>query len=140
MTNMARRTPAQAPGLAIARDRNDAPPTVIGPGVRIHGALEIDGELTVAGLVKGRITAVRLVIAATGQVEGDIIANEVVIAGRLNGRVFAPTVSIEDSAQVEGRVFHTNVTVARGARVTGRMPWRPLSYFETLDQLPEVRA
>ena len=93
-----------------------------------------------SGRVIGRITARRLVIAADGYVEGDIIAGEVIIAGRLNGRVFAPTVAIEDGAEIEGRIFHTNVTVARGARVTGRMPWRPLSYFETLDQLPEVRA
>ena len=27
------------------------------------------------------------------------------------------------------------VSVAFGARVDGRMPWRPLNYFETLDQL-----
>lgn len=123
----------------IAREMNETPPTFIGPGVRIQGALEIDGEVVVSGFVKGRIAALRLVIAATGQVEGDIIANEVVIAGKLNGRVFAPTVSIEDGAEVDGRIFHTNVTVARGAHVTGRMPWRPISYFETLDKLPEVR-
>ena len=139
MMQMARRTPAQVPGLTIARDMSEAPPTFIGPGVRIQGALEIDGELVVSGLVKGRIAALRLVIAADGCVEGDVIAGEVVITGRLNGRVFAPTVSIEDGAEVEGRIFHTNVTVARGARVTGRMPWRPISYFETLDKLPEVR-
>jgi cytoskeletal protein CcmA (bactofilin family) len=103
------------------------------------GALEIGGELVVSGRVKGRITALRLVIAAGGYVEGDIIAHEVIITGRLNGRVFSPTVSIEASAEIEGRIFHTDVTVAQGARVVGRMPWRPHSYFEKLDKLPEVR-
>ena len=91
-------------------------------------------------MVAGRIAALRLVIAAGGLVEGDIIAREVVITGRLLGRVFAPTVAIEDGADIEGRIFHTNVTVARGARFNGRMPWRPLSYFENLTTLPEVRA
>lgn len=89
--------------------------------------------------MRGHIAAHRLVIAAGGYVEGDIIAREVVIAGRLNGRVFAPTVSIEASAEVEGRIFHTTVKVTQGARVTGRMPWRPVSYFESLDNLPEIR-
>jgi cytoskeletal protein CcmA (bactofilin family) len=140
MLTMARRTPAPRLGHNIAQIEAEEPPTFLGHGVAVRGALEIDGELVVSGRVIGRISARRLVIAADGYVEGDIIAGEVIIAGRLNGRVFAPTVAIEDGAEIEGRIFHTNVTVARGARVTGRMPWRPLSYFETLDQLPEVRA
>lgn len=115
------------------------PPSFVGPGVVIQGVLEIDGELIIRGRVKGRITAHRLMIAAKGKVEGDIIAREVVIAGQLSGRVFAPSVLIEATAQVEGRIFHTNVAVERGARVTARMPWRPVSYFEKLDKLPEIR-
>ena len=118
----------------------ETPPSLLGPDVVIEGVLEIEGELVIYGLVRGRIAALKLVIAEGGTVEGDIVARDVVIAGRLNGRIFAPNVSIEASAEIEGRIFHTNVTVARGARVTARMPWRPVSYFETLDQLPEVRS
>jgi cytoskeletal protein CcmA (bactofilin family) len=118
----------------------EAPPSVLGPRAGVRGTLEVDGELVVSGQIIGRIAALRLVIAKGGYVEGDIVAQEVVIAGRLNGRVFAPTVAIEDGAEVEGRIFHTNVTVARGAHVTGRMPWRPISYFENLTTLPEVRT
>jgi cytoskeletal protein CcmA (bactofilin family) len=139
MLTLTRRSPAQRPGLQSVQDEAEAPPSLLGPGVGISGALEIDGELVVSGVVRGRIAATRLVIAADGYVEGDIIAREVVIIGRLNGRVFAPTVRVEASAEIEGRIFHTNVTVARGARMVGRMPWRPVSYFETLDQLPEIR-
>jgi cytoskeletal protein CcmA (bactofilin family) len=117
----------------------DAPPSFLGSRVGIKGVLEVDGELAISGMVRGRIAARKLIIGASGHVEGDIVAREVVIAGRLNGRVFAPTVLIEASAEIEGRIFHTNVTVAKGARVNGRMPWRPISYFETLDKLPEVR-
>jgi len=112
----------------------------LGPGVGIQGELEIEGELVIAGLVRGYIAALKLVIAPGGIVEGDIVAREVIIAGRLNGRVFAPSVTVEASAEVEGRLFHTNITVAQGARVSGRMPWRPVNYFETLDQLPEART
>jgi cytoskeletal protein CcmA (bactofilin family) len=138
MLALARRTPAQRPGKEIARG-DAGPGSVIGPGVGIRGALEIDGELVVCGLVKGRIEADRVVIAAQGSVEGDIVAREVVISGRLRGRVFAPSVAIEASADVDGRIFQTTVTVAQGARVSGRMPWRPVSYFEKLETLPEER-
>ena len=139
MLTVPHRSEDPRPGLRAMPDDAEAPPSFLGPGVGIQGALEINGELVVSGLVKGRIAALKVVIAAEGCVEGDIIAREVVINGRLNGRVFAPTVSIEANAEIEGRIFHTNITVARGARVAGRMPWRPISYFETLDQLPEVR-
>jgi cytoskeletal protein CcmA (bactofilin family) len=135
-----RRSPAQGPGPAVAHNEPGTPASFLGRGVGIQGVLEIEGELIVSGLVKGRISALKLVIAADGQVEGDIIAREVVVAGRLDGRIFAPNVVVEASAVVEGRIFHTTISVAEGARVSGRMPWRPVSYFETLDKLPEVRA
>jgi len=131
---------SEVPRTRTLQDEAQVPPSFLGPGVGVEGILEIEGELVVSGLVKGRIAALKLVIAPGGYVEGDVVAREVVIAGRLNGRVFAPTVSIEASAEVEGRIFHTNIAVERGARVNGRMPWRPVNYFETLDQLPEVRS
>ncbi len=145
MLTLARGSAAQSAGTKFALGPGlgsgaDAPPSFLGSRVGIRGVLEVDGELVISGLVTGRIAAIRLVIAKGGMVEGDIIAREVVITGRLLGRVFAPTVLIEDGAEVDGRIFHTNVTVARGAHVTGRMPWRPVSYFETLTTLPEVRA
>jgi cytoskeletal protein CcmA (bactofilin family) len=140
MLNLARRTPVQGTGQKLVLGREaEAPPSFLGSRVDVRGALEVDGELVISGLVKGRIAAIRLVIAKGGVVEGDVVAHEVVIAGRMSGRVFAPTVAIEDGAEIEGRIFHTNVTVASGARVNGRMPWRPVSYFESLDKLPEER-
>jgi len=140
MLTLTRRSEVQRPGNKPPEGEVEAPPSFLGPGVAISGVLEMQGELVISGLVKGRVAALKVVIATGGYVEGDIVAREVVIAGRLNGRVFAPTVSVEASAEIEGRVFHTQVTVAQGARVTGRMPWRPTSYFDTLDQLPEVRT
>ena len=139
MLTLTRKSEIQRPGNRPPQGEVEVPASVLGPGARIRGALEIDGEVKVCGLVEGRIAAQKVVIAAGGCVEGDIVASEVVIAGRLNGRVFAPTVSIEASAEVEGRVFHTTISVAQGARMSGRMPWRPVNYFETLDQLPEIR-
>ena len=126
-------------GIAPKRNKRDLPTSYLGQGVRIRGVLEFEGELTVAGEIAGRIAALRVVIAQTGFVKGDIVARDVVIAGRLDGRVFAPTVAVEETADVQGRIFHTTASVARGARFEGRMPWRPLNFFDTLDQLPETQ-
>jgi cytoskeletal protein CcmA (bactofilin family) len=120
----------------------DAPLPVssLSKSLTIRGLLETDGEVHIHGTVQGRINADRLVVASSGYVEGDIVARDAHIIGRLNGRVFAVNVTLAGSANVSGRVFHNTVTVEHGARIDARMPWRPPSYFETLDQLPETRA
>jgi len=106
----------------------------------IKGDLDSDGEVVIHGYVTGQVTADRLVVSAGGCLEGDIIAREVRIEGRLSGRIFALNVTLDAAAEVSGRIFHNTITVAKGARIDARMPWRPPSYFETLEQLPEARA
>jgi cytoskeletal protein CcmA (bactofilin family) len=117
----------------------ELPASQLGTAITVTGVLDTWGELQIHGSVVGRINAERLVLCRHGQIEGDIVAKDVRIGGRLNGRVFALNVTLDDTADVSGRIFHNTVTVARGARFEGRMPWRPPSYFEALDQLPETR-
>lgn len=127
-----------AHNLKIA-DLADLPPSFLGRASRVTGILNCGGDLTVRGTVVGRINAVRVTLSPEGRIEGDIVAHEVRIEGRLTGRVFALHVAVENCADVTGRIFHNTITVARGARIDGRMPWRPPNYFENLTQLPEIR-
>jgi hypothetical protein len=106
----------------------------------IKGDLESDGEVVIHGNVTGQVCADRLVVSVGGYMEGDIIARDVRIEGRLSGRIFALNVTLDAAAEVSGRIFHNTITVAKGARIDARMPWRPPSYFETLEQLPEART
>lgn len=106
----------------------------------IKGELESDGEVVIHGSVSGQVCADRLIVGASGYMEGDIIARDVRIEGRMSGRIFALNVTLDSAAEVTGRIFHNTITVAKGARIDARMPWRPPSYFETLEQLPEARA
>ena len=101
------------------------------------GILDTDGELRVDGAVIGRINADRFVLGVGGYVEGDVHARHARIGGKFNGRIYALDVAIDSSAEITGRVFHHNVTVAKGARIDGRMPWRPLNFFESLSKIPE---
>lgn len=118
----------------------DVPVSYLGRALTVNGRLESDGEICIQGKAVGRISADRLVIAAGGHVEGDVVAREVHISGQLRGRIFALDVTLEASADVLGRVFHNTISVARGARIDGRTPWRPPNYFESLDQLPEEQT
>jgi cytoskeletal protein CcmA (bactofilin family) len=115
------------------------PLSCIGSGLTITGSLETDGELHVHGRVQGSLCADRLVLATDGEVEGDIVARDARICGRVNGRVFALNVMVDSTAEITGRIFHHTVEVARGARVDARMPWRPINFFETLEQIPETQ-
>ena len=130
------RPPTKKPS---GRKAEDLPRSSVGQGLSVNGVLDTEGELHVHGTVTGRINADRLVVCPDGFVNGDIVANDVRIEGRFTGRVFALNVTLESSADVQGRIFHHAVTVARGARFDGRMPWRPLNFFESLDQLPETQ-
>ena len=113
--------------------------TLLDHGLTVRGRFEAAGEVHIQGRVYGRIDAHRVVLGAYGYVEGDIVAHEVCIVGRFSGRIFALNVIVEERAELEGRVFHNTLAVARGARIDARMPWRPPSYFDALDQLPETR-
>jgi cytoskeletal protein CcmA (bactofilin family) len=136
---MAVLSPGVKTKLPAARDSIDQPTSHLGKSLIVRGLIDADGEVHIHGTVSGRINADTLVLRADGYVEGDIVARDVRVEGRFNGRIFALNVTVEKTANVIGRIFHNTVSVAFGARVDGRMPWRPPNYFETLDQLPETR-
>lgn len=133
--------------FALARRINGQPVSAIaasgishlGRALKAQGLFETDGELHIHGAVWGRVHAVRLILEPGGYAEADIVAKDVRVAGHFVGRIFAPNVTVDETAIVEGRIFHTTVAVAHGARINGRMPWRPPSYFETLTHLPETQ-
>src|ERR1041384_7743414 len=93
MLTLTRRSEVPRPESRTMQPEAEAPPSRLGPGVGIQGVLEIDGELVISGLVKGRIAASKLVIAPGGYVEGDIVAREVVISGRPAARRAGPPLS-----------------------------------------------
>jgi cytoskeletal protein CcmA (bactofilin family) len=124
------------------RGRKDAelPTSHVGRAMTVRGILDTDGEVHLQGIVLGQINADRLVIGAEGYVEGDVVARDVHILGRLKGRVFAFQVTLDSSADITGRVFHHIATVEKGARIDGRMPWRPMNFFESFEQPPEAQT
>jgi cytoskeletal protein CcmA (bactofilin family) len=111
----------------------------IGTGLTVRGSIATNASIHIHGTVIGPIRAETLVLGRCGYVEGDIVARDAQIGGRIVGRVFAVNVTVEKTADVKGRIFHHTISVTEGARIVGRTPWRPPSYFETLEQLPEDR-
>ncbi len=125
---------------ADEKNRRELPSSWLGRALTISGCLETDGEIQVHGSVLGRINATRLFLGIRGYIEGDVFAEDVYIVGRLNGRVFAPNVTLDSTAEITGRIFHNTANIASGAHIDGRMPWRPLNFFNELKQLPEKQT
>jgi cytoskeletal protein CcmA (bactofilin family) len=112
----------------------------LGRRLTVNGQLDTDCEIEIHGRALGRINARRLHLALSGYIEGDVVANDVQISGRFFGRVFARNVVLDSTAKICGRIFHHTANIARGAHVDGRMPWRPLNFFDDLERLPEETA
>lgn len=106
------------------------PASIFGASLTLVGELWANGDVRIQGRVDGVVTADRVVLEPEGRIEGSVVAREVHIDGRLIGQVFAPTVSIGPTAAVSGTVFYNKLFVSPDAVIDGRMPWRPMHYFE----------
>jgi cytoskeletal protein CcmA (bactofilin family) len=125
------------------RKRKDLPasvshgPSIIGTSLTIEGTLESSGEIQILGRVIGKVIASRVVIGVAGYLEGDVLTEDMVLSGAFQGRAYAVNVSVAPSAHIRGRIFHHHAAVAKEARIEGLMPWRPVNFFEGLEDLPE---
>src|SRR5262245_60190183 len=119
--------PAAAPDVA----------SVIGPSLIIEGTLESAGEIQILGRVIGKVIASRVVLGVAGTLQGDVLTQDLLISGAFQGRAYAVNVTVAPSAEIRGRIFHHKSAVAKEAKIEGLMPWRPVNFFEGLEDLPE---
>jgi cytoskeletal protein CcmA (bactofilin family) len=92
---------------------------LIAKGTRITGNISSDGDLRVDGEIVGDLeTKGRLVIGASGKIEGEIRCKSCEIAGIHKGKLFvAELLSLKASSQVTGEI------------VTGKLAIEPGAYF-----------
>jgi cytoskeletal protein CcmA (bactofilin family) len=90
-------------------------------GITIEGSVRGDGELTVAGRVRGVLTLVgTLVIEEGGSVEAEVEASAVVVAGLLTGSVTAhDELRVLAGGCVDARVRAARLAMADGAIFRG---------------------
>ena len=108
----------------MAKEINAINPQVINliaKGTKITGDLLSDGDIRIDGELTGNLdTKGRLVIGASGRVEGDISCKSCEIAGTQTGKmVISELLSLRTSSRVSGNVITGKLSIEPGAFFVG---------------------
>lgn len=96
--------------------------SVIGATLKFKGELTAEEDLLIQGHVKGTIShrAKNLTIGAHGDVNANILAQNVIIQGKVRGEIRATeSVVVQPSAHVVGDIFAPRVGLKEGAKFKG---------------------
>lgn len=102
-------------------DRQPASPTLVGQGSHFEGELRCQGDVAVAGTVRGegQIGGL-LTLTDSGQWQGTLSCRQAVVAGQVEGDlIVAQQLEIRASARIRGRVTARHIAIAAGAIVEG---------------------
>lgn len=94
--------------------------STIGPDLKIEGLLHSDGEIRIDGQIDGNIRSEMLIIGEHGQINGEVITNEVTVFGRVTGNIRSRKVQLMKSAHVIGDIYHNILAIETGAFFEGK--------------------
>lgn len=93
-----------------------------GQGTIITGDVSTEGDIRIDGKVTGTVTSkAKVVLGATGVVEGDIVCQNAYIDGRVNGNMeVAELLILSKSSHISGDIKIKKLVVEEGAKFNGR--------------------
>lgn len=96
-------------------------PNLIGPGTKIIGNIETNGDIRIDGNIDGNIVSKgRVVIGNNGFVKGEIHCVNAELSGVLNGKVVVTELlSLKASSKVSGEINIGKLSIEPGAIFTG---------------------
>lgn len=100
---------------------------IIGQSVVITGELTAREDLTVEGLVDGKVDLENnvLTIGQNGTLKAQAIAKTIVVMGKVTGNLTATeTISIRETSTVEGDLVAPRIAIAEGASFQGTIDMR----------------
>lgn len=96
-----------------------AQPTFIGAETSLEGSIVSEGEVHVAGNLRGLLKAGLCLVEANGLIEGEVEADEIIVAGRIIGPLRARHVHLQPGSWVEGDITSETIAVENGAKLSG---------------------
>lgn len=128
---------AQSASLALGVDLSQ--PLVLGHLSSITGIIQYRGTIVVEGAYEADIRCETLIIAATAELEGVIVAERVEIAGRAKGEIYAKVIVLRSTAEVEAELIFTTLELDSGALFEGRTRQHP-SPMKAGPRFPAMRG
>ena len=120
--------------------------SVISKGMHITGNCETDGQLLIEGKISGNVTARGVELAASGSVDGDVMAagktksdQAFIISGLVTGAVHAAQVEVRRGGKVHGGVV-ADEAVIHGQVHGGVLARNRLTLEETAEVEGDVHA
>ncbi len=106
-----------------ATDRDLSGASYIDVDTTLTGILNCEGDLIVAGMVKGEMKSRgTFTLANAGRWEGNVEAANAVLSGKLKGSmIIAGKLEVRKSARIVGSLRASTIAVAEGAIIDGDM-------------------
>ncbi|NPA36692.1 MAG: polymer-forming cytoskeletal protein [Chlorobi bacterium] len=96
-------------------------PNMIGPGTKIIGNIETNGDIRIDGIIEGDIQSKgKVVVGPNGTVKGEIKCTNCEVSGNINGKVnVSELLSLKSSSNITGDIKTGKLTIEPGAMFTG---------------------
>ncbi|MBN2166652.1 MAG: polymer-forming cytoskeletal protein [Marinilabiliaceae bacterium] len=96
-------------------------PNMIGPGTKIVGNIETNGDIRIDGNIEGNIISKgKVVVGNNGQVKGEVQCVNAEFSGSLNGKIIvSELLSLKSTSKVNGEMKANKLSIEPGALFTG---------------------
>ena len=101
---------------------------LIGAGTIIEGEIKSNGDIRIDGHLLGSITSkAKVVIGATGNIDGDIVGQNADISGTITGKItISELLFLKSTAKINGDMVTGKLVVEAGATFTGSCNMGPV--------------
>ena len=102
-------------------DSDGASINLIGNGTTITGDIKSNGDVRIDGKLKGNLSiSGKLVVGASGNIEGNIVCQNADVSGEIHGKVsVSELLSLKASAKVLGDIVTGKISIEPSATFTG---------------------
>lgn len=100
---------------------NSSSVNILGNGTTLTGELKSNGDFRIDGILKGNIEVKgKLVVGASGSVEGEVICQNADISGEIKGKIsVSETLTLKSTARLFGEITTSKLAIEPDAQFTG---------------------
>jgi len=121
----------------MAKNFEPESPTIniLGPGTFIKGDIKSNGDIRIDGTLVGSVNSKgKVVIGATGNVEGEVVCQNADFSGFIKGQVsVTELLTMKSTARLTGNIVTNKLSIEPGAKFSGSCRMEP-------DSTPQVKS